>query len=292
MPRQYMEVSITGEAGLLDHLVGLLSQLGFEGFWEDDGILRGYISGERWVSGLQDEIERVVKLVMHPGSSSRPAVTVRSIEDRNWNAEWEQTIRPIRVSDRIVIRPSWHEYAAGPGEIVLTIDPKMSFGTGYHETTRLTLRLMERHLKPPLTVLDVGTGTGVLAIAAVRLGASRAVGTDVDEWSSTNALENAGLNKVDDRVVIHEGELGGLAAEQFGMVVANIQRNVLEGLMPELAGRLIPNGVLLLSGLLEGDEEPMTRFLHAVGFAAVDRLQENEWIALAARRLLPPSEHG
>ena len=98
MARQYVEVSITGDHGLTDHLVALLSQLGFEGFWEEEGILRGYISGDRWLPGLEDEIERVVMLVVRAGSTPRPNVTVRRIENRNWNAEWEQTIRPIRAS--------------------------------------------------------------------------------------------------------------------------------------------------------------------------------------------------
>jgi ribosomal protein L11 methyltransferase len=283
MPRNYMEVAITGESGLLDHLLGLLSQLGFEGFWEDEGTLKGYISADRWLPELQQEIERMVLLVMHPGGTARPAITVSTIEGQNWNAEWERTIRPIRVTDRIVIRPTWHDYAAAPGETVLVIDPKMSFGTGYHETTRLTLRMVERHLQPGVTVLDVGTGTGVLAIAAVRLGAARAVGTDIDEWSANNAGENIALNGVSGRVTIHEGELDGLPAERFGMVIANIQRNVLEALLPAFVQRLAPGGVLLLSGLLEQDEEPMTRALRTAGFGIADRAQENEWIALAAK---------
>ena len=200
VPRTFREVSITGEPGLLEHLIGLLSQLGFEGFWEDEGTLRGYISGHRWRPDLQEEIEKLLLLVMRPGSMTRPGLTVRTIEDRNWNEEWERTIRPIRVSDRIVIRPTWQEYRAAPGEIVLIIDPKMSFGTGYHETTRLTLRLMETHLRPGATVLDVGTGTGILAVAAIRLGASHAVATDIDEWSAENARENA-LIDLNQRIV-------------------------------------------------------------------------------------------
>lgn len=283
MPRNYMEVAISGESGLLDQLLGLLSQLGFEGFWEDEGTLKGYISADRWLPELREEIERVVLLVMHPAGSTRPAITVRTIEGQNWNAEWERTIRPIHVTDRMVIRPTWHDYAAAPGETVLVIDPKMSFGTGYHETTRLTLRLLERHLQPGTTVLDVGTGTGVLAIAAVRLGAARAVGTDIDEWSATNAGENIALNGVTDLVTVYEGDLAGLPPERFGMVIANIQRNVLEELLPAFVQRLAPGGLLLLSGLLEQDEVPMERSLRAAGFGVFDRARENEWIALAAR---------
>ncbi len=287
MTRTHVEVSIAGDQHLLDHLVGLLSQIGFEGFWEDQGTLRSYIGGERWSPHLQTEVERVVGLVTRPSVTPRPVITVRRIEEENWNAAWERTIRPIHVSPAIVIRPTWQEYAAAPGEIVLIIDPKMSFGTGYHETTRLMLRLMERRVTPGMTVLDVGTGTGVLAIAAVRLGAARAVGTDIDEWASVNALENAALNGVTDRVTVVEGELDRIEQERFGMVAANIQRQVLEELLPELAQRLEAEGVLLLSGLLEQDEDPMRKSLLREGFAVEECLRENEWIALAARRRPP-----
>jgi ribosomal protein L11 methyltransferase len=283
MPRNYVEVSFAGDAGLLDHLVGLLSQLGFEGFWDDEGTLRGFISAERWIPELQREVERLVLLVTRSGVSARPVVKVRSIEEKNWNAEWERTIRPIRVSDRIVIRPTWHDYPAAPGEIVLVIDPKMSFGTGYHESTRLILRMLERHLVHGVSVLDVGTGTGVLAIAAIHLGGSRAVGTDIDEWSTTNAGENVALNGVADRITIHPGELGELAPGTFGMVLANIQRNVLEQLLPQLVQRLEVGGCLLLSGLLAQDEGPMVEALSKAGLTVTDRAQENEWVALAAR---------
>lgn len=283
-----MEVSVTGDPGVLEHLLGLLSQLGFEGFWEDGGTLRGYIAATRWSPGLHEEILRVIALVAPAGGATRPAASVRPLEDRNWNEEWERTIRPIRVSDRIVIRPSWQEFAAAPGEIVLVIDPKMSFGTGYHETTRLSLRMLERHLRPGASVLDVGTGTGVLAIAAVKLGAASAAGTDIDEWSAANALENIRLNGLEGRVGIHEGELASLTSGPFGLVVANIQRNVLEELLPEFSRLLVRDGVLLLSGLLEVDAGPMETSLRGAGFVAVDRLQENEWIALAARRKEAP----
>ena len=119
-----------------------------------------------------------------------------SVAEKNWNSAWEETIRPIRVSERIVVAPTWHPFNGGPGDIVLTIDPKMSFGTGYHESTRLLLGLMERHLRIGARVLDAGTGTGILAIAALKLGAASAIAFDIDEWSFVNAVDNTRLNGV------------------------------------------------------------------------------------------------
>ncbi len=287
MPKSYVEVAISADSVLIDELSGLMTQLGFEGFWEDGDVLRCFISAERWNPGMQEEVESMATMLARSSASVAPRVTVQSLKDQNWNEEWEKTIKPIKVSERIVIRPSWHEYTPEPGQIVLTIDPKMSFGTGYHETTRLTLRLMERHVTKGMTILDIGTGTGVLAIAAVKLGAARAIGVDIDEWSFNNAHENIRLNDVETDVVIRLGKLNDVQETSFSMIIANIQRNILEPLLSGMKERLEPEGTLLLSGLLDFDEQPMIDALHTAGFRLMEELQEGEWIALAA--CLPPA---
>ena len=190
MSSSSVEVQIVADEELVDQLVAILSGLGFEGFWEEGSLLRCYIGSARWSPAMHEEVQSVIHRMTRSSSSASPHVVVNTIENRNWNEEWEKTIKPIQVTDRIIIKPTWHEYEAKPGEIVLTIDPKMSFGTGYHETTRLVLRLMEKHVTAGMSLLDVGTGTGVLAIAGIKFGAASAVGIDVDEWSYINALEN------------------------------------------------------------------------------------------------------
>lgn len=279
MTRSFVEVAITADSRLMEPLVGLLSQLGFEGFWEDGAVLKGYISAGRWDEGMKDEVDSLVRNLVQTSSSPLPHISVHSLEDQNWNEAWEKTIRPIRVTDRIVIRPTWHSYDATPGEIVLTIDPKMSFGTGYHESTRLVLRLLEKHIRPGARVLDVGTGTGVLAIAAIKLGASSAVGVDVDEWSYTNALENARLNAVEDRITIQAGHLSDAPSGMFDMILANIQWNVIAPLLGEMDHRLSPGGSLILSGLLLADREDICSAVDAAHLTIIEEMVENEWIA-------------
>jgi len=186
----YVEVRIEVDAPLNDELAGMLSLLGFEGFWEEEHLLKCYIRSERWNPFIMDEIRSTTRLLLHPSGESFPQITVHTVPRVDWNAEWESTLRPLQVTDRMIIAPSWNPPPQVPGTIVLTIDPKMSFGTGYHESTRLILRLVEEFVAPGSTFLDVGTGTGVLAIAAVRLGAASAVAMDVDSWSYENALEN------------------------------------------------------------------------------------------------------
>jgi ribosomal protein L11 methyltransferase len=282
MSSQYIEVEITADSDLIEHTTGILTQLGFEGFWEDDGVLKCYISARRWTPGLGEEVETVVRRMAPSSGTSRPVVTIRTLDARDWSDEWEKTITPIEITSRIVVKPTWHAVPATPGRIILTIDPKMSFGTGYHETTRLSLRLLEKHIVPACRVLDIGTGTGILAIAAAKLGASHATGIDVDEWSFENAKENVALNAVEHQVRILHGELHDIPPDPYDVIVANIQLNVIRSILPTMMSLLASNGVVILSGLLVADKETISRVLAGSGFRVIDELVENEWVAFAA----------
>ncbi len=279
-----IEITIPAGEDLRQQLIAMLGQLGIEGFWEDGDLLKCYVPEQKWSPALQEEMRSVIGMLVSPSTHPLPPMHVQALAERNWNAEWEKTIQPIHVTPRIVITPSWHVYAAAPGELVLTIDPKMSFGTGYHESTRLILGLVEHYTRAGMTVLDVGTGTGVLAIAAIRLGAARAVACDIDEWSYDNAIENAALNGVAEHITILEGDITVTPDRPHDLVIANIQRNVLIPLLPAMRSRLATGGTLLLAGLLTTDREEMTAALHAHGFTVLQERTENEWIALAATR--------
>jgi ribosomal protein L11 methyltransferase len=282
MTSSYVEVEIRANEELVDQLVGILSQIGFEGFWEDGAQLKCYINRNRWSTAMAEEVQTTISRMARSSNTTQPIVSVHLIDDRNWNEEWEKTIKPIQVTERIVIKPTWHQYDGRPGEIVLTIDPKMSFGTGYHESTRLVLRLIEKHIRPGTSILDVGTGTGVLAIAGIKLGAASGVGVDVDEWSYDNALENIKLNDADHLVRVFKGDLASVPTEQFGMIVANIQLNVIKPMLIEMKDRLILGGTLIVSGLLFQDRDDILEALSAAGFHVIEELRENEWLAIAA----------
>ena len=162
-----------------------------------------------------------------------------------------------------MIAPSWA--GVGPehnGQMRLTIDPKMAFGTGYHESTRLVLRLLPDVVLPGARVLDVGTGTGVLAIAALALGAQSAVGVDIDPWSVTNGTENATLNGVKDRFEVREGSLDVVPESAFDLVVANIIRSVLVPMLPDLVSKMAPRTPVVFAGLLGTERDA---FLDAAG---------------------------
>lgn len=280
---RHIEAAFAADPALFDDLVGLLSTRGFEGFWEDGGVLRCYIPSSAWSLGLRAEVDEAAAALSAARGMPAPRLTEQPIPDRDWNEEWERTITPIAVTDRIVIAPSWHPVKAEPGQIVLTIDPKMAFGTGYHESTRLTLRLMEKHVGLNARVLDVGTGTGVLAIAAIRLGAGSAVGVDVDDWAYRNALENAAANGVAHKVELHLGGIHDIPPAEYDLVVANIQRNVILDLLPTLKERLAKAGTMILAGLFAADADQLTATLRELGLKVVEELREGEWIAMAAK---------
>ena len=140
---------------------------------------------------------------------------------------------------------------------------------------------MEKHILPGIRLLDIGTGTGVLVIAGIKLGADSGIGVDVDEWSYDNARENLKLNAVENQARIFRGDISSITSELFGMIVANIQLNVIKHLLIEMRNRLIPTGILIVSGLLFQDRDEMLVDLEAGGYRVIDELRENEWIAFA-----------
>src|SRR5690606_4088964 len=185
-----------------EFLIAELPDLDFESFTAEEDRLAAYAPASRWDQVAREQLERWLRMHGLPERFGE-----RIVPDENWNARWEETIRPLAVG-RFLIRPTW---ASTPPEhadkVLLEIDPKMSFGTGYHESTRLVLRFLPALVRGGERVLDAGTGTGVLAIAALKLGGAAAVGFDVDPWAQVNAVENALLNGVGDRFEVREGSL-------------------------------------------------------------------------------------
>ena len=208
------------------------------------------------------------------------------ITDTGWAEKWKEHFHPRKVGRKIVIKPSWETVEAGESDIVLTVDPGQAFGTGTHETTRLCLRMIEDVFDlspPPRDVLDVGTGTGILAIAAVKLGASHAAGTDTDDWALENATENVLRNEVAENVTISRQPLTHFPSSSFNLLCANLTLNTNLAYLGEFKRVLLPDGILILSGLLRNDREEMLKGLDMVGFSVIDERAENEWIAIAAQ---------
>ena len=254
-----------------DVLTAELADLGFDAFEDDGPTLVAYAPASRW-DGPTEEAVAALAAALGAGP-----VETEVVADRDWNAEWEASLQPIQVGS-FVVAPSWTtvppEMAGGT---VLRIDPKMAFGTGYHETTRLVLRLLSSAVLPQDRVLDVGTGTGVLAIAALCSGAQSALGVDVDPWSVANGNENAALNGVEDAFEVREGSLEVVPEKGFDLVIANIVRSILEPMLPGLVERAASGARLVLSGLLQTEREHVVHVMSGLEMTLSNEGSENEW---------------
>ncbi len=206
------------------------------------------------------------------------------IEDKNWNEEFERNTNVVEINERIAIKPTFKKFNPKQGQLVIQIDPKMSFGTGEHETTKLVLTLLEKYVPKNGKVLDVGSGTGVLAIASVLLGADFAFGVDNDEWCLLNGNENVQLNKVEDKVKIILGTISDIEENNFDLVIANINKHILMGLDKDISLKISETGKLILSGLLNKDENDILEIYSNAGFKLIEKLQMNEWIALVFKK--------
>ena len=209
----------------------------------------------------------------------------RRLREEDWRDSWKRYFRPRRIGRRLVVKPSWATYEVAAGDTVIEIDPGMAFGTGQHPTTAMCLRALEERLRPGDAVLDLGAGSGILAIAAAKLGAGRVLALDIDPQAVKAARENAAANGVQGVVEVREGTLPeGAPGERCDMVVANISGLTIERLAPAFAESLREGGTLIVSGFLEDSVDGLSRALEAAGFA-VERVDaEGVWRALTAVR--------
>lgn len=250
-----------------------------EGFWQEGDALKAYVAPSDWTAEREAELRA---LVVELGG--RDAVEVSEIAPQNWNATWEATIQPIAVPP-FVVHPTWAPPEGDDAALIpIVIDPKMSFGTGYHESTRLMLRMMAELVKPKARVLDAGTGTGILAVAALKLGAESALTFDVDPWAEENAAENFARNGVAHLAEVRIGEIDVVPETGFDLVIANIHREVLLDLLPALVARMAPDGYLMLAGLLLQDAPRMREAIREVGLETVLEAEEGQWWAWAGER--------
>ena len=237
--------------------------------------------------GLGARLDQIDELLDARGM--RPEIETRRVDEAEWADAWKEHFNVLQVGRRTVIRPSWREYAPQPGDVVIDLDPGMAFGTGQHETTRGCLVMLEEIVRPGMRVLDTGTGSGILAIAAVKLGAASVMAVDVEPQSIAVARENATRNGVGERIRVARGSLGAdwpFDDAPYGiadLVVANIHARVLIDLAGELTAALTPPGALILSGIIADREVDVHNAYHALGYSVTNVLAEGDWRTLALR---------
>jgi ribosomal protein L11 methyltransferase len=276
----YMEIRIitSVDAG---ELLGMLEETACLGAWAiEDGFCL-YWPVKDWdhtiLHILRDALQRLGAVV------DARTLTVAELQDQDWNARWAESIQPIMLGHRILIRQSWNAAAIPEGGFELIIDPKRAFGTGYHATTQLMAEWLEEKVRAGARVLDVGTGSGILAMAALRLGATSALAIDHDPEAIECAREYTVVNGFGEELELRVAELAELDREEFDLVLANLDRNTLVKNLDCFHRFVKSGGCLLISGLQRDDETEISESLEAAGWMVVDKRWRDEWLALELR---------
>jgi ribosomal protein L11 methyltransferase len=274
---KYKEFTITSRPFLPELLQGVLWELNIAGIQEEENFIKVFCTEES-PANKKEISSQLQKLVAETVIESF-TVNGNLLENKNWNEEWEKSREVIFVSDTLVIKPSFKEFSAKPNQIVITIDPKMSFGTGEHQSTKLSLQYLEKYVKPGMKILDVGTGTAVLAIAAAKLGAGSIIAIDNDECCYENSIENCEVNSIQGNIDVRLCEIKEVTENEFDLVVANIQRDILLQIKKEIRERIKKKGILILSGLLIQDKDEIQNAYEKLDFSLCETKIADEWIS-------------
>ena len=274
----HLELQLRLSPDYTDILTAELAELGFESFVETDEGLNAYI--------LESDFDEraVQELIARYAPQTAIAYHVSSLEKRNWNAEWERDYEPIDVASQVRVRASFHQQdrIGGPARFRydIVIDPKMSFGTGHHETTAM---MLEQQLSLDFagkTILDVGSGTGILAILAAKMGARAVLAFDIEEWAVENARENAELNACP-QITVFQGTIADVdPTNRYDIILANINRNVLLAEIPIYTNFLVDGGFLVVSGFYENDAPDIQQKATETGLSFVNSIVNKEWTSI------------
>jgi len=301
----WLEVSLVVDGELAEAVADVLARFAPNGVMTEQGVkyteaedagtptgpitVRAYLEMNDWIEETRHKLEE--SLYYLGMIQPVPAPVYRQVADQNWMEAWKQHYKPIRVGQRLLILPAWMA-SPEPDRIAIRIDPGMAFGTGTHPTTQLCLELMERAFatRHPSLVIDIGCGSGILSIAAIKLGAMSALGVDIDAESLRNARENASNNQLGDELILGLGSVqnvleGRFAFRKAPLVVANILAPVIIRLFDAGLAELIEeNGVIILSGILEEQAQSVTEAGQARGLNLNEYRQINDWVALSLSR--------
>ena len=204
----------------------------------------------------------------------------RLVCDEDWKDRWKEYFKPAKIAENIVVKPSWESYEPREGEQIIELDPGMAFGTGTHETTALCLETLDGLVKGGERVLDIGTGSGILAIAALKLGAAKAEGVDIDPMCVRTAGENAALNGVQNDLTVLVGDLSEKATGVYDVICANIVANAIIHLVPDVPALLAKHGTFLASGIIDTRKDEVIAAVQAAGLALREVKEKNGWVAL------------
>lgn len=280
MNSNYFEITIPFNSENYDNIQSALYSSGVENSLEENGFIKIYIEEEKQalIDMVKSELEN---------RAGNLDVKIEKFENRNWNDEWEKSIEPVYIKDKLIIHSSWNkETVINPeGKILIEIDPKMSFGTGHNETTQLVLEMLCEYLDAnDKTMLDYGTGTSVLSIAAVKLGVEKIVAIDIDIDSIENAKEYIRNNDVEKFIRLDNCNISHVEESEFDVIAANIIRSVITANLNHIYSKLKSGGKLFISGILIDEENQLINELHKFDIEITEVRKKAEWLGVYARK--------
>ena len=280
MGRFTREGVVIEQAALPDNTLG-------ENLLEDHVRVYGYFFSD---ASTEERKQRLEEALWHLGQIQElPPAQYRLIQDENWMNAWKHQYKPLQIGERLMIIPAWVENKF-PERLPILINPGMAFGTGTHPTTQLCLELIEKHLEPGQTLFDIGCGSGILSIAAVRLGAERVIAVDIDSASVASTQENCALNGITDKVVIEQGSADLVLTGHFGLmqapvVVANILASVIMDMIEDGLSDLVePGGLLILSGILDYQADGVIQKAGECCLTLFEKRNIEDWVALCLKK--------
>ncbi len=254
----------------------------------DGAVVKCYFDGaDVGASDLEDKLTHLkgrLSQIESFGLDGGPlTVEVKELENTDWNNEWKKHYKPFEVGNRLVIKPSWEEYEATDDRLIIEIDPGGAFGSGTHETTSMCMEMLEENVTADMDVFDIGCGSGILGIAAAKLGAKAVIAVDLDEAAVMTTHENAVRNNVSDNFTVHHGNLMDVVSGKADIIVANIIADIIILLAKDLRTFMKPGGIFISSGIIDDKIDAVKEGLEASGFEIVEVRRRGEWAAILAR---------
>lgn len=246
-------------------------------------VVKAYFAEEDNIEEILGDVnEKLVELKEMGIDLGEAKVEHEKMYEEDWANTWKQYYKPSKVGEKIVVKPIWEEYEQKEGELVVNLDPGMAFGTGTHETTRMCIQALEKYVKEESTVFDVGCGSGILAIAAAKLGAKLAVGVDLDPVAVESSIENVGYNNLNNIEILH-GNLVEVIDGKADIVVANILAEIICILTDDVKRVMKDGGVFITSGIIHDRVDMVCEKLEATGFEVIEKNRDGEWNCIVAK---------
>lgn len=251
---------------------------------QDGVLIKTYIPEERNVLELVETIKAKISLLPSYGLDiGEGTVSLSDVNESDWANEWKKYYKPTKIGQKIVVKPTWEGYDKQEGDLIIELDPGMAFGTGTHETTSMCIRELEKYVDKSKRVFDIGCGSGILAIAAAKLGGKEVVAGDLDEVAVKVSKENCELNNVSDKVVVKHGSLFEVVEGKADVIVANIIADIIKILANDVSKFLSEDGVFISSGIIHAKIDEVVESLEKNGFEIVEIVKLGEWSAIVSK---------